>query len=50
MTKDVLYSRLIRAYNRHQCMDTTCASYVDAVIKLVKEYIDSHQMPIDKEN
>ena len=39
MTKDELYRKLINAYYRHQDRNTKCVSYVDAVVKIVKEYL-----------
>jgi hypothetical protein len=46
MTKDELYRKLIDAHHRHQSRNTKCVSYVDCVIKIVKEYLDSKDVQL----
>ena len=47
MTKDELYRQLIDAHHRHQSKNTKCTAYVDAVVKLVKEYLEEKEPVIE---
>lgn len=38
--KDKLYYDLIEAYRKHSCNDTLIDTYVNKVLKLVKDYLD----------
>ena len=46
MTKDELYRKLIDAHHRHQRKNTLCKTYIDQVIRLVKEYLDSKDVQL----